>query len=151
MLRTVNRLIALSLGTQREQLEHRTKLTWPRPDLLRLLDGDERKIEGGMRVSDIAFDAYWNRSRATATWNELLPRACRMPQVRIDRSQTVVWGRMCRTGMVKNDFVALVLERFRFGFLGHVKESTPMVRTCRSGAALLNRVAGRAEDDTGRG
>lgn len=37
MLRTVKRLIALSLGTHREQLEQRTKLTWPRPFLLRPL------------------------------------------------------------------------------------------------------------------
>ena len=37
MLRTVNRLIALSFPTQREQLEQRTKLTWPRPFLLRPL------------------------------------------------------------------------------------------------------------------
>ena len=37
MLRTVKRLIALSLPTQREQLEQRTKLTWPRPFLLRPL------------------------------------------------------------------------------------------------------------------
>lgn len=37
MLRMVNRLIALSLGTQRAQLEQRTGLTWPRPLLLRPL------------------------------------------------------------------------------------------------------------------
>ena len=35
MLRTVNLLIALSLGTHREQFEQRTGLTCPRPDLLR--------------------------------------------------------------------------------------------------------------------
>jgi hypothetical protein len=35
MLRTVNRLMALSLGTARAQFEQRTKLTWPRPFLLR--------------------------------------------------------------------------------------------------------------------
>lgn len=35
MFLTVKRLMALSLGTQREQLEHRTKPTWPRPFLLR--------------------------------------------------------------------------------------------------------------------
>lgn len=35
MLRTVKRLMALSLPTQREQFEQRTKLTWPRPFLLR--------------------------------------------------------------------------------------------------------------------
>ena len=33
----VNLLIALSLGVQREQLEHRMGLTWPRPFLLRPL------------------------------------------------------------------------------------------------------------------
>ena len=32
---TVKRLIALSFGTQREQLEQRMKVTWPRPFLLR--------------------------------------------------------------------------------------------------------------------
>lgn len=37
MLRIVNLLIALSLGTQRAQLEQRTGLTWPRPFLLRPL------------------------------------------------------------------------------------------------------------------
>ena len=37
MLRTVNRLMALSFATQREQLEQRTKPTWPRPFLLRPL------------------------------------------------------------------------------------------------------------------
>ena len=37
MLRTVKRLMALSLGTHREQFEQRTKLTWPRPFLLRPL------------------------------------------------------------------------------------------------------------------
>jgi hypothetical protein len=35
MFRTVKRLMALSLPTHREQLEQRTKLTWPRPFLLR--------------------------------------------------------------------------------------------------------------------
>jgi len=35
MFLTVKRLIALSLGTQREQLEQRMKLTLPRPFLLR--------------------------------------------------------------------------------------------------------------------
>lgn len=35
MFRTVNRLIALSLATHREQLEHRTNPTCPRPFLLR--------------------------------------------------------------------------------------------------------------------
>jgi hypothetical protein len=38
MLRMVNLLIALSLGVQREQLEHRMGLTWPRPFLLRPLE-----------------------------------------------------------------------------------------------------------------
>jgi len=37
MLRMVKRLIALSLGVQRAQLEQRTGLTWPRPFLLRPL------------------------------------------------------------------------------------------------------------------
>lgn len=37
MLRMVNRLIALSLGVHREQLEQRIGLTWPRPFLLRPL------------------------------------------------------------------------------------------------------------------
>lgn len=37
MLRMVNRLMALSLGVHREQLEHRMGLTWPRPFLLRPL------------------------------------------------------------------------------------------------------------------
>jgi hypothetical protein len=37
MLRMVKRLIALSLGTQRAQLEQRTGRTWPRPLLLRPL------------------------------------------------------------------------------------------------------------------
>ena len=37
MLRTVKRLMAFSLGTHREQFEQRTKLTWPRPFLLRPL------------------------------------------------------------------------------------------------------------------
>lgn len=37
MLRMVKRLIALSLGVQREQLLHRMGLTWPRPFLLRPL------------------------------------------------------------------------------------------------------------------
>lgn len=31
ILRMVNRLMALSLGVHREQLEHRMGLTWPRP------------------------------------------------------------------------------------------------------------------------
>ena len=35
MFLTVKRLIALSLGTQREQLEQRMKETLPRPFLLR--------------------------------------------------------------------------------------------------------------------
>ena len=38
MLRMVKRLMALSLGTQRAQLEQRTGLTWPRPFLLRPLE-----------------------------------------------------------------------------------------------------------------
>ena len=37
MFLTVNLLMALSLGTQREQFEQRTGLTWPRPFLLRPL------------------------------------------------------------------------------------------------------------------
>lgn len=37
MFLTVNRLIALSFATQREQFEQRTKPTWPRPFLLRPL------------------------------------------------------------------------------------------------------------------
>ena len=37
MFLIVNLLIALSLGVQREQLEHRIGLTWPRPFLLRPL------------------------------------------------------------------------------------------------------------------
>ena len=37
MLRMVKRLMALSLGVQREQLLHRMGLTWPRPFLLRPL------------------------------------------------------------------------------------------------------------------
>jgi len=37
MLRMVKRLIALSLGVQREQLLQRMGLTWPRPFLLRPL------------------------------------------------------------------------------------------------------------------
>jgi hypothetical protein len=37
MLRMVKRLMALSLGVQRAQLEQRTGLTWPRPFLLRPL------------------------------------------------------------------------------------------------------------------
>jgi hypothetical protein len=37
MLRMVKRLIALSLGVHREQLEQRMGLTWPRPFLLRPL------------------------------------------------------------------------------------------------------------------
>ena len=36
MLRTVKRLMALSLGTAREQFVQRTNRTWPRPGLLRL-------------------------------------------------------------------------------------------------------------------
>jgi hypothetical protein len=39
MLRMVNLLIALSLGVHREQLEQRMGLTWPRPFLLRPLEG----------------------------------------------------------------------------------------------------------------
>jgi hypothetical protein len=35
MFLTVKRLMALSLGTQREQLEQRKNLTMPRPFLLR--------------------------------------------------------------------------------------------------------------------
>ena len=38
MFRIVNRLIALSLGVQREQLEQRIGFTWPRPFLLRPLE-----------------------------------------------------------------------------------------------------------------
>jgi hypothetical protein len=38
MLRMVKRLMALSLGVHREQLEHRMGLTWPRPFLLRPLE-----------------------------------------------------------------------------------------------------------------
>ena len=62
MLRTVKRLIALSLGTHREQLEQRTNATWPRPFLLRppfLLffvckgGGDQRPREV-IRANDIA-------------------------------------------------------------------------------------------------
>jgi hypothetical protein len=37
MLRMVKRLMALSLGVQREQLEQRIGFTWPRPFLLRPL------------------------------------------------------------------------------------------------------------------
>lgn len=37
MFLTVNLLMALSLGTQREQFEQRTGFTWPRPFLLRPL------------------------------------------------------------------------------------------------------------------
>jgi len=38
MLRMVNLLMALSFGVHREQLEHLTGLTWPRPFLLRPLE-----------------------------------------------------------------------------------------------------------------
>jgi len=38
MLRIVKRLMALSLGVQRLQLEQRMGFTWPRPFLLRPLD-----------------------------------------------------------------------------------------------------------------
>lgn len=44
MLRIVNLLIALSLGTQRAQLEQRTGLTWPRPFLLRPLLGETSQV-----------------------------------------------------------------------------------------------------------
>lgn len=37
IFRIVNLLIALSLGVHREQFEHRTGLTWPRPFLFRPL------------------------------------------------------------------------------------------------------------------
>jgi hypothetical protein len=37
MLRMVKRLMALSLGVHREQLEHRMGFVWPRPFLLRPL------------------------------------------------------------------------------------------------------------------
>lgn len=39
MLRIVKRLMALSLGVHREQLEQRMGFTWPRPFLLRPLEG----------------------------------------------------------------------------------------------------------------
>lgn len=38
MLRTVKRLMALSLGMARAQFVQRTKPTWPRPCLLRLCE-----------------------------------------------------------------------------------------------------------------
>lgn len=38
MLRIVKRLIALSFGVHREQLEQRMGLTWPRPFLFRPLE-----------------------------------------------------------------------------------------------------------------
>lgn len=47
MFRTWKRLMALSLGTQRQQLEQRTMAVWPRPclerPLLRRLDGMARR------------------------------------------------------------------------------------------------------------
>lgn len=44
MLRMVKRLMALSLGTQRAQLEQRTGLVWPRPFLLRPLEINQHHV-----------------------------------------------------------------------------------------------------------
>lgn len=44
MLRMVKRLMALSLGTQRAQLEQRTGLVWPRPFLLRPLEINQHQV-----------------------------------------------------------------------------------------------------------
>lgn len=44
MLRIVNLFIALSLGVHLEQFEQRMGLTWPRPFLLRPLNGDSQLI-----------------------------------------------------------------------------------------------------------
>lgn len=60
MFRTVNRLIALSLGTHREQLEHRTGLTCPRPALLR----------PPFRLLVVYFDAIFGESQSEqGIWN----------------------------------------------------------------------------------
>jgi len=51
MLRMVKRLMALSLGVHREQLEHRIGLTWPRPFLLRPLESQSQHVALLARVS----------------------------------------------------------------------------------------------------
>ena len=51
MLRMVKRLIALSLGVQREQLLQRMGLTWPRPFLLRPLQSVSIHSQSGFVVS----------------------------------------------------------------------------------------------------
>lgn len=55
MLRMVNLLIALSLGTQRAQLEQRTGLTWPRPFLLRPLLKREKELKSVFQAQKIFF------------------------------------------------------------------------------------------------
>jgi hypothetical protein len=45
MLRMVKRLIALSLGVHRLQLEQRMGLTWPRPFLLRPLEEGKKETQ----------------------------------------------------------------------------------------------------------
>lgn len=58
MLRMVNLLIALSLGTQRAQLEQRTGLTWPRPFLLRPLLKREKELKSVFQAQKIFF-FFW--------------------------------------------------------------------------------------------
>ncbi|KAJ8605069.1 hypothetical protein MRB53_041542 [Persea americana] len=55
MLRMVNLLMALSFGVQREQLEHRMGLTWPRPFLLRPLNAGQY---GCILAMAVVYDGY---------------------------------------------------------------------------------------------
>lgn len=56
MLRIVNLLIALSLGTQRAQLEQRTGLTWPRPFLLRPLLEETNQVSFPDTKKSLSFE-----------------------------------------------------------------------------------------------
>lgn len=66
MLRIVNLLIALSLGTQRAQLEQRTGLTWPRPFLLRPLLGETNQVSFPDSKKKIYIYLCRNRKRFSA-------------------------------------------------------------------------------------
>jgi hypothetical protein len=83
MLRTVKRLMALSLATQREQLEQRRNATWPRPFLLRppfllflVMLGESRwiRVSKSWTGPGLAVESRlllgWASSRCVASTNE---------------------------------------------------------------------------------
>ena len=84
---TVKRLIALSFGTQREQLEQRMKVTWPRPFLL--------------RPPFLLYFVYWTRNKnrvsvsaakKTVTVSRLSKsKLSEMHPAHFDHNQSILW------------------------------------------------------------